>query len=243
MVDRRSSVPGKRSPAKRGTPAARRGSGTSNGAAAAAIVDAEAASIEKAESAVESGSTTGSAGPAVSESVVEKVAEVPVHSDESKPTSSTPESASRAGANATRVLDVFLVDSGWNTPVCAAVHENLPAINAFLKGHRFFVLTPEQSVQFVRRHPGMVGADPVLLVLDRNASRSKGDCGFRLCLGHVRQPEVAVAMLKWAIQLTMTASSAEMATIIRKSAHRETLQGAIELIGEGSTHLLEFAPV
>ena len=144
-----------------------------------------------------------------------------------------------------RVLDVFLIDSGWNNPVCAAVHENLPTVAAYLKGHRFFVMNPDQSLTFIRRHPGLVGADPLLLVLDRKAAAKKdpAGCGFRLSLGHVRQPEVAISMLKWAVQLTMTATTSEMASIVRKSGQKETLQGVIELVGEGSTHLLEFAPV
>jgi hypothetical protein len=145
-----------------------------------------------------------------------------------------------------RVLDVFFIDSGWNNPVCTAVRENLPAVAEYLQGHRFFVMTPQQSMSFIRRHPALIGEDPILLVLDRAAAvnkNSSNSCGFRLSLGSVRNPEAAVSMLKWAIQLTMTANSAEMANIISKSAHRETLQGVIELMGEGSSHLIEFAPL
>lgn len=144
-----------------------------------------------------------------------------------------------------RVLDVFLVDSGWNNPVCSAVHENIPAVASFLTGHRFFVMSHEQSRNFLQKHPALVGADPILLVLDRKSATQKNPagCGFRLCLGHVKQPEVAISMLKWAVQLTMTASTAEMSACVKKSGNRETLQGVIELMGEGSAHLLEFAPV
>ena len=144
-----------------------------------------------------------------------------------------------------RILDVFLLDSGWNNVVSAAVHENIPAVAAYLTGHRFFVLNHEQSLHFIKRQPKLVGADPLLLVLDRQAARNKNPAGygFRLSLGHVRQPEVAISMLKWAIQLTMTASTSEMTNMVRKSGHRESLQGVIELVGEGSAHLLEFAPV
>lgn len=141
-------------------------------------------------------------------------------------------------------LDVFLIDSGWNTPVCTAVHENIPTMAAYLKGQRFFVLNQEQSLAYIRNHPAMVGADPVLMVVDRNAvSKKGGRVGFRLCLGHVKRPEVAVAMLKWGMQLTMTATTIEMTRLVEESGHRKTLQGVIELIGEGSAHLIEFAPV
>lgn len=143
-----------------------------------------------------------------------------------------------------RSLDVFLIDSGWNTPVCTAVHENIPTMAAYLKQQRFFVLDQEQSLTYIRRHPAMVGADPILMVVDRHAAAQNGArVGFRLCLGHVKRPDVAVSMLKWAMQLTMTASIVEMTKMVEQSGHRNTLQGVIELVGEGSAHLLEFAPV
>jgi len=146
--------------------------------------------------------------------------------------------------NARRALDVFLIDSGWNNPICSAVRENLPAVAGYLKGHRFFVMDKEKSLEFIQRHPAFVGADPVLLVVDPIAAEKKDSagCGFRLSLGHVRNSEVAISMLKWAMQLTMTASMTEMATLVRKSGHRETFQGVVELVGE-SAHLLEFAPI
>lgn len=143
-----------------------------------------------------------------------------------------------------RSLEVYLIDSRWDTPVGAAVRSNIPAMAAYLKGQQFFVLTLQQSLAFLQKNPSLVGADPVLMVLDRRSAHQDQptDCGFRLCLGHVKQPEVAVSMLKWAIQLTMTASAAEMLSLVRKSGQRQSVQGVIELMGE-STHLLEFAPI
>ena len=144
-----------------------------------------------------------------------------------------------------RVLDVFLVDSGWNDIVGNAVRENLPVFAGYLKGQRFYVLTKDQSLKFIMRHPSLVGADPILIVLDREAVKQKTSkgYGFRLCLGHMRNPEAALSMLKWAIQLSMASNGPDMASIVRESGHRQTIQGTIELIGEGSAHLLEFAPV
>lgn len=153
-------------------------------------------------------------------------------------------SESPASSPKPRSLDVFLIDSGWNTPVCTAVRENIPTMAAYLKQQRFFVLDQEQSLSYIRNHPAMVGADPILMVVDRHAAAQNGArVGFRLCLGHVKRADVAVSMLKWAMQLTMTASIVEMTKIVEQSGHRKTLQGVIELVGEGSAHLLEFAPV
>lgn len=155
------------------------------------------------------------------------------------------EPAATATPKAARVLDVFLVDSGWNNEVARAVRENLPVFNGYLRGQRFYVLSEEQSLTFIKRHPALVGADPILIVIDREAARQKNPkgFGFRLCLGHMRNAEAALSMLKWAIQLSMASGGPEMANIVKESGHRETIQGTIELLGEGSAHLLEFAPV
>jgi hypothetical protein len=158
----------------------------------------------------------------------------------------TPVTAKKTASRQKRVLDVFFVDSGWNSPVCSAVRENLPAVAEYLHGHRFYTMTPEQSTMFIRHHPALIGEDPMLVVLDRVAAGEKipnRSYGFRLSMGSVRNPETAVSMMKWAVQLAVTANTAEMAKIISKSAHRETLQGVIEMMGEGSTHLIEFAPL
>ena len=161
--------------------------------------------------------------------------------------SATQTTSNSAGASTTnsRVLEVFLVDSGWNNEVGKAVRENLPVFADYLHGQRFYVLSEEQSLEFIRKHPSLVGADPILIVLDREAARQKNPkgYGFRLCLGHMRNPEAAISMLKWAIQLSMASNGPQMSTIVKESGHRQTIQGTIELIGEGTAHLLEFAPV
>lgn len=191
------------------------------------------------ETAVESRvEMTTDAEPAAAPQV--QVVATPDH----EPKHETNETAAHSHAKGQRKLDVFLIDSGWNNPICTAVRENIPAVASYLKGQRFFVMSQEQSLDFIQRHPPLMGADPVLLVIDPVAAAKKDSAGFgfRLALGHVKNPEVAISMLKWAMQLTMTASMSEMATLVRKSGHRETFQGIVELVGE-SAHLLEFAPI
>jgi hypothetical protein len=160
-------------------------------------------------------------------------------------TATTAEAAAVPSSSRSKVLDVFLVDSGWNNEVGKAIRENLPVFADYLFGQRFYILSEEQSLEFIRKHPSLVGADPILIVLDKEAvkQRNPKGFGFRLCLGHMRNPEAAISMLKWAIQLSMAASGPQMCKIIKESGHRQTIQGTIELIGEGTSHLLEFAPV
>lgn len=226
----------KRKAAAPTTTPARRRSATVKGPTASAAAVAEAAEQELVtDSAAAAEPTEESAAEALAAADVASAGQGPGAEQAAAPPVQTPQP---------RSLDVFLIDSGWNTPVCAAVHENIPTMAAYLKQQRFFVLNQEQSLTYIRKHPAMVGADPILMVVDRHAAAQKGArVGFRLCLGHVKRADVAVSMLKWAMQLTMTASIVEMTKMVEQSGHRKTLQGVIELVGEGSAHLLEFAPV
>lgn len=183
--------------------------------------------------------------PESSEACQAQVPSAEVNKPAPSSTATTAESAAVPTTSSHRILDVFLVDSGWNNDVGKAVRENLPVFADYLHGQRFYVLSEEQSLDFIKKHPSLVGADPILIVLDREAAKQKNPkgYGFRLCLGHMRNPEAAISMLKWAIQLSMAATGPQMCTIVRESGHRQTIQGTIELIGEGTTHLLEFAPV
>lgn len=181
----------------------------------------------------------------LSQPEMSEASQIPVPSEEADSSQSQSSADRKPVVKNRRVLDVFLIDSGWNNEVGKAVRDNLPIFASYLEGQRFFVLNETQSLAFIKRHPSLVGADPILIVLDRQAvkERNSKGFGFRLCLGHMRNPDGAISMMKWAIQLSMASNGTQMATIIKQSGHRQSLQGTIELIGEGSAHLLEFAPV
>ena len=166
--------------------------------------------------------------------------------------SATPSTAASTPLNGTtipgtdrRVLDLFFVDSGWNNKVGSALRENLPVFAQYLHGQRFHIMNQQQSLEFIRLHPALVGADPILIVLDRESCEQKnpGGFGFRMCLGHLQNPDAAISMLKWAVQLSMAANSTQMAMMVKQSAHRQTIQGTIELMSGAHNHHLEFAPV
>ena len=129
--------------------------------------------------------------------------------------------------------------------VGSALRENLPVFAQYLHGQRFHIMNQQQSLEFIRLHPALVGADPILIVLDRESCEQKnpGGFGFRMCLGHLQNPDAAISMLKWAVQLSMAANSTQMAMMVKQSAHRQTIQGTIELMSGAHNHHLEFAPV
>ncbi|MFO0919129.1 MAG: hypothetical protein U0872_12540 [Planctomycetaceae bacterium] len=143
---------------------------------------------------------------------------------------------------ARRVLDIFFVQAGWKTSVGEAIEANLEHAIDLLRDHRVYILNEAQARDYLKLHYSLVAAVPILVVIDRDAARRqvKTGYGFRLCLGMVRNPEVAVSLFKWGVQMALMKHTDHMTQAVRKSGHRESFEGLIDLLGEGTTHLVEF---
>ena len=92
-------------------------------------------------------------------------------------------------------FDIFLIDTGWNEPVSKVVRSHLPLVYEYQRQDSLFLLTPEQSVEVLRREPRLIGRDPTIVVYDlyAPADRKVGRYrGFRLNLGRFRRPEQAL---------------------------------------------------
>jgi hypothetical protein len=140
-----------------------------------------------------------------------------------------------------RAFDVFYIRSGWRTAVSEAVEANMPEVASMLRDHRLFVLNEQQVRDYVKLHPTLVASVPILMVIDRVAASQnlKTGYGFRLCLGVIKNPETAVSLLKWGVQLALMSRADLITRAVRKSGHKESLAGMIELLGEGTSHLTE----
>ena len=79
-------------------------------------------------------------------------------------------------------FEVYVIDSGWPTPTAEVVRRSMPLFAKYLRRHAVYILTPDQSTQFLRKHPQLLGKDPIIAVLDREAIRreSAGGIGARL---------------------------------------------------------------
>lgn len=144
-----------------------------------------------------------------------------------------------------RVLDVFFVPSTWKTAVSEAVEANLPIAAEMLNNHRFHILNEEQAHEYQKQHFSLVSAVPILIVVDREAAslNLKTGYGFRLCLGVMKNPETAVSLFKWGIQLALMPRIERITKAVRETGHRESFEGLINLLGEGTSHLVEFGAV
>ncbi len=141
-----------------------------------------------------------------------------------------------------RVLDVFYIRAGWQSAVSKAIESNLPVVASLLRDHRFYVLNEDQAHDYLKLHYSLVAAVPIMVVIDRGAAQRNlaAGFGFRLCFGVVKDPETAVALLKWGVQMALMSRAELMTKAVRESGHRETFEGLIDLIGEGTAHLVEF---
>ena len=96
-------------------------------------------------------------------------------------------------------FDIFLIDTGWNSAVAKLVRSHLGTISTFEKQDSFYILSPEQSIELLKRAPQLIGHDPIMLVYDLYAPpnrKSRGFRGFRLNLGLIKHPEQALARLQ-----------------------------------------------
>jgi len=128
----------------------------------------------------------------------------------------------------------FLIDSGWNTTCTRIVRENLDMITRFQNNDPLYILTREQSIALLKRHPHMIGKDPILLARDLHAG--KGQCsndyhGFHLNMGMVWEPNRAADGLRQFLNFLSThRHSANIENDIRQKLHRDGIQGAIEVL-------------
>ena len=63
-------------------------------------------------------------------------------------------------------FDIFLIDTGWKRPISKMVRSHLPLIYEYQKQDSLYLLTPEQSVEILKRAPDFIGHDPTILVYD-----------------------------------------------------------------------------
>jgi hypothetical protein len=137
-------------------------------------------------------------------------------------------------------FEVYVIDSGWKTPASEAVRESLDLFSKYLSRHDIYVLSEDQSEEFLQGHPQLLGKDPIIAVLDREAIKqeSKNGIGARLLLGRVQDKNRVQSLLKMLLRIVNTRQLAEdLSGSIRREVHREGVSGAIEVILARAAHV------
>jgi hypothetical protein len=139
-------------------------------------------------------------------------------------------------------FDFFLIDTGWNSAVGKVVHSHLETMFKYEKHDAFYVLSPDQSIDLLRRVPHLIGHDPIILVYDLYAPpsrKSRGFRGFRLNLGLIKRPDQALARLQEFLRfVAINRTAVRLDRQVRRELYREGIDGMIKILREASTELI-----
>jgi hypothetical protein len=144
-------------------------------------------------------------------------------------------------------FDVFVIDTGWKSAVADMLRSNLELLKQYQGRYNLFLLTGAQCAHLARIHPSVLGNEPSVLVIDREAhaaNRPQG-FGFKLNLGMIRDVTTASSILKWVLAVVAEQTPGSDITVpIRTVLHKEGIRGAIDILadvtrspfGEAATH-------
>lgn len=132
-------------------------------------------------------------------------------------------------------LDVYIVDAGWDSLAHRVLNESMELIKSYLRDQNLFILSPEQSVKFLRSHPDLVGRDPIVIIVDRLARKLQNPDGFgaRIGLGLIENEYELHNLIKMFLTvINKHESTLDIANTFRKYNHQEGMNGAIDIIME-----------
>jgi len=136
----------------------------------------------------------------------------------------------------------FIIDSGWKSVSARVIRENFRMIRAFQNDDPLYVLSQQQSIALIRANPDWIGKDPIILVHDiltRTEPSPTGYCGFRLCLGLIKNSEKAVEALQNFLRFVHNhRRSCDIEQKIQEQLHREGFRNTIEVLRQGPSELI-----
>jgi hypothetical protein len=142
----------------------------------------------------------------------------------------------------TKRFDIFLLDTGWNAPISKVVRTHLRMLFEYYPHDCLYELTPQQSIEVLKRDPRLIGCDPTIIVYDLYASSQPNANkyrGFRLNLGLMRHPEQALARLQEFIRfISINRTCERLDREVRRELHREGIEGIVKLLRETTTEML-----
>src|SRR5260370_30229 len=121
------------------------------------------------------------------------------------------------------------------SPVAEALRKNLDICLRYQPNSTVYVLTQDQCAQLFRNHASMIGTEPSLIIIDREACESKRPegFGFKLNLGLIRDFPTANNLLKWILAvLAEQRPGSDITEPIRTVIHKEGIRGAIDILAD-----------
>jgi len=136
-------------------------------------------------------------------------------------------------------LDIFIIDSGWKSLAHTYLASVIDLFKAYLTEHNLYILSPEQSIAFLKEHPYYIGRDPIIVVVDKMARTLNNPEGFgtQLELGPIEDPHRIEGLIKMFVSIVNDKEKIlEIAQTFRKYYHKEGIEGAIDIIMETLGH-------
>ena len=129
---------------------------------------------------------------------------------------------------------IFIIDSEANPAAHKVLQENLGLICDLQKEASIYVLSRQQSIEFMRHHQERIGRDPIIAVHDLAVMDQSGTNdfhGFRLHLGLERTPQQALLTLQNFVRfLSRHRRSADFSEEACADLVREGLAGSVEIM-------------
>jgi len=135
-----------------------------------------------------------------------------------------------------------VIDTGWNGPVSKVVRSHVRLLHQLHTQDSLYVLSPEQSMEIIKRDADLIGCDPTIIAYDLYgaACSTQGYCGFRLNLGLIRHPEQALARLQEFVRFVAKNRTAEnLEREVRRELHREGIEGIVKILREATVDMME----
>ena len=136
-------------------------------------------------------------------------------------------------------LDIYIIDSGWESLAHTYLASVIDLFKAYLTEHNLYILSPEQSVAFLQEHPHYIGRDPIILVVDKIARTLNNPEGFgaQVELGLIKDPHRIEGLIKMFVRIVNNKDKIlEIGHAFREYNHKEGTKGALDIIMANVDH-------
>jgi hypothetical protein len=130
-------------------------------------------------------------------------------------------------------LDIYVIDSGWESLAHSYLASVIDLFKAYLTEHNLYILSRDQSIAFLMDHPSYIGSDPIIVVVDKIARTLNKHEGFgtQLELGLIKDPHRIESLIKMFVRIVNDKEKIlDIAHTFRKYNHKEGINGAIDII-------------
>ena len=132
-------------------------------------------------------------------------------------------------------LDVYVIDSGWDSVAHSVLQRSMDLFKTYLTDHNLYLLSHEQSAEYLKAHPELIGQDPILIVVDHLAKKLHNPQGFGtlIALGLIKDRARVEWLIKMFLKIINThTETLDIAYTFQQYNHKEGVKGTVDIIME-----------